>query len=466
MKDLDPIENSEPTGHSQHSRVQSKRKHRTVSHHPEDTSAGPQIIARIPRLPRNEQRPTPEKSSGGRQGRLLGARLSGWTLVGGVGFLILAALSPFAMSKLFSHKSTSQPTTQETAQRPEAPAPDSPDAPRWNGASASSNTWQTGNGSSLTLPGSEFRPGSMAAGNSTSPAAGFGRGGITSRTAGPGLSPSETPVVAVPATDSPVVAAIPNGFGQAAPNATLQPAGAVPWQPVPGARRPDSSADAWQPVPGARRPDSLADGAVGALPMLENRAGVDYYRPPSRGGLVNAMSSTPRDNYRDNYPAEPRPDYRTATRPRYAQDAGPSGLDDRRMSYPEAQPSTTYPGARARGSEIARDGWPSSTGAMSANPGDGNPYRASPPSWATPPTWATPPSWSSPQTSPPANYNAPSYPATGYTAVENWPSGDMAGGAGPQGVAPPDGFQAARFEGNIEKPTARNSYERTGPSFR
>ena len=112
MKDLDPIENTEPTGHSQHCGVQSKRRHRTVSRHSEGTSAGPQIIARIPRLPRNEQRATPEKSSGGRQGRLVGVRLSAWTLVGGVGFLILAALSPFVVSKLFQGKSTSQPTTQ------------------------------------------------------------------------------------------------------------------------------------------------------------------------------------------------------------------------------------------------------------------------------------------------------------------------------------------------------------------
>ena len=47
MKDRDPIENIQPTGHSHHGRVHSKRRHRAGSRHSDDVSAGPQVIARI-----------------------------------------------------------------------------------------------------------------------------------------------------------------------------------------------------------------------------------------------------------------------------------------------------------------------------------------------------------------------------------------------------------------------------------
>ncbi len=459
MKDRDPIDSVEPTTRSRHDRAQSKRRHRAGSHHSEDSAAGPQVIARIPRLERHEEQTPLEKSSGSRQGRLVGARLSAWTLVGGVGFLVVAALLPYVVSKTFQSKSTSEPGTQETAHRPDVPAPNSPSAPRWSGATPASDTWQAASQS------------------------------IT--------NPMEPPIVAVPATDSSVANASPSRSGQAPSNLLGRPGETSPRQPVPG----------------ARSPESLPVGALGSLPTTPARPGPDYYNPPARGGLVNAMPPTYRDNYpidpqpdyraaapidprpdyraaaidpRPDYrsgtpiesrpeyraaaPIDPRPDYRTATRPRYGQDAGPSRPDDRRVSYPDYRSDVPVPGYPSREQTAGYEAGPATTmrppaGPLSASAAGTGPEWISPPNWVSPPNWASPPVSRSPQMAPPAGYSPPSYPATSYSATENWPSGDASAG-GLQGVPPPGDYQAARFEGGIERPTTRMSNEYTRPSFR
>ena len=156
MKDRDSIVSAEPTGYSEHGKALSKRRHRDRPPHGEAATASPHVIARIPRLERNERRTTPETPLPNEEGRLVGRRLSTWTLVGGVAFLVVAAIS---LQKLFPTKNSTETTKQETAQRTDVPAPEALSAPRWNTASTASNALQPESGSSLSASANEFRPG-------------------------------------------------------------------------------------------------------------------------------------------------------------------------------------------------------------------------------------------------------------------------------------------------------------------
>jgi hypothetical protein len=515
MKDRDPIDGSRPTGRPEHSRGQSKRRHRAGSPHSEAVSAGPQVIARIPRLERPEEQARIEKPSDSRYGRLIGARFSAWALAGGSGLLVLVALSPFVLPRLFGSKSNSGSTTLETASRPDVPTPNATDAPRWSGASTAFDNWQPGD-TSVGSPGTASGLNPLVA----SPGSAAGRAPEA------GIRALEPPVAAVPAADPLATSVSPSWAGQ-----------------PPFASSPRTSpAVAWQTVPGARSPEQLPGGALGSLPTSHSRPDADY-RGVARGGLVNATPSTaretspieqrpdyhaaearrnaapawprlsetrsfglaetepradrtpyaPADPRSDYRPGDARPDYRTATRSRYTQDAGPSGVDDRRMNYPEGQPPAAYPNLATRGGEMSRDVSPFSdyrgpqdfrsdvptvghpgrvqqasgyqaggpvTGArpsMGTTPGYPADAAAravpsrwdAPPNWASPPNRAWPPNWTSPsavtpsQTSPPTGYSPSPYPATDY-ATENWASGSGAAG-GPQGPAPAQRYPGGPF---------------------
>lgn len=485
MRDQEPIESTEETGTPDHVGGRSKRRHRAGHRHSEGKATGPQVIARIPRVPRNEESPPSAGSTGDRLGRLVGSRLSAWVLVGGVVLLVVAALSPFLVSRAFRSKSDADSDRQATAQRPDVPAPDAPTASRWSGASAAVDSRRTGAGPSGPFLGNDYRTG--------------------------------LPVAARANADSPAFDESARWNRQASSNAAASPAGAVPWQASPGSRRGNSISD-----PAADGPSAI-QGESGTV-----------YRAPRVGGLVNAMSP----NARDTSAAEPPPEYRTATRPRYAEDPRSSMLNDRRISYPETTPSNPYSSPGATGVEVPRDGgqlpsyrnslpppgYPSrgpSTSYDSAYPARGTmsgyepgsptrgaasgydsgyPSRAAAsgyesayptrgPStgfdsaqassrrpatgtWSGNPAGVSP-GWASPQASSegsPSGYPAtavPSYPATGYSGPESGPRANYALGAGGETAAQSADYEAAQLEGTIEKPTARtSSYDPTRPSIR
>lgn len=458
MKDRDPIEKTHKAGHSHHERVHSKKRHRAGSPQSDEVFSGPQVIARIPRLPRNGDYVVPKKPSRGQPSWLAGRRPAMWVVMGGIGFLVVAALF---VPKAFQSKNT-ELATQDSAFRPEVPAPDAPPAPRWAGGSSSAETWQAANSATTTAPDSGPRGGPLAEFRSPVSPAGSVEGAF--------VAPS--PVAAHPVEPS-YSAGYP-GDRSVARGGLSEPVPAYSSPSVPSAANVP-----WQPVPGARRPDIVVDGPGANGPITQNRPPIASYAGPSRGGLINGSPMASRDAYgaappspRDNYPVDPRSDYRTAARQRYAPEPT-SGQD---YSYPPA-----------RAGEAARDGWSPddrNDGAMSGYPNRGrtvgyetsSPVGGQPaaghgpaaagnpgsPDWVSPPTWATPPAWNSSQSAPAAGASAPSYPTTSYTAGDSWPN---AGPAAPGAVAPTE-YQAARFEGTIERPTARNSYERTGSSIR
>jgi hypothetical protein len=501
MKDIDPIEKTDQSGRSHHERASSKRRHRAGSPHPDGVSSGPQVIARIPRLPRHEGHTSAERerSSGGSQGRLVGKRISAWTLVGGVGFLVVVAL---VVPKAFHTKSGSDSGTKDAAHR-SGPAPDAPLAPRWNGAAPGSDTLQATAAAVPVAPANDALPASTGT-DAKRPGAvvNVGRGAVGNSGLESGPRPMEAPFAAGSATDASVARTAPSGMGPTYSNPPTQSPGRAPWEPIPG----------------ARRPDYVYDNNSGNGPVAQNRSTVDPYRGPARGGLVNAMPPGPPDNYnavppaardaygamppspRNDYSPESRPDYRTAARSRVGQDAAPWATDDRRVTYPESLPGANYPGAAAQGSET-RYGWSQgyrSDAAAPSYPNRGQPagYEAGPPptrqpapgaasmtppnpaspEWAGSPNWVTPPTsaapnwnsapWASPQAAPGPNYPATSYPTTGATGRDNWPNADAGVGAAAPPAAAPADYPAARFDGGIDRPSARDTYERIGPSIR
>jgi hypothetical protein len=433
MKDRDPIDSAEHVARPRHDRAHSRRRHRSASPTAENAAGGPQVIARIPRLGRHDEPNPAARSLGERQGRLVGTRLSAWTLVGGVGFLVVAALLPFVVSKTFQSKEGSDSASQQAANRPEVPAPDAPPAPRWSGRAPSFEGWKTAGRSSPSLP---------------EPSSGF--------------APESVPSVA-----------------NTSPNLGVQ----APFQ----SRLETQVPDPWRTVPGARSPEALPGGALGSLPSTSPRTGPESYDAASRGGLVNATPGALRDNFidkRTDYPgtpAEPIPDYRspaidprsdsrTATRPRYGQDSGLPGSDNRRAAYPDHRNYTDYRNdAPAQGSPYRAQ-----FGAQESDPAPAmraptsqwptnSPGRS--PDWVSPPSWATPGASNPSSSAPPPAYSPPSYPATGYSALDNWPGGEASVGGFQGGVSPGDNGPA-RFEGGIERPTARMSNEHTRSSIR
>ncbi len=469
MKDHDLMDELETSTSSQHDRVQGRRKHRP-DRHSEERTAGPQVIARIPRLERNRDAVIAERSSRAQKHRLLGTKVSAWTIVGGVGFLIVAAVLSSLVSRTFQSKDD---PGRAASHRPEVPAPDAPPAPRW----------------AATVPSSEL----TAANSSSSKAV----DSPSSATPSAGLSAAR--------------------WGENLGNSTAM-APVVP----PSANVP------WPPVPGARSPEVLPGGALGSLPtnppaMPQNgtwRTNYEEERFPVRGGLVNARPSASRDNqmvdprpgyryvpppdYRQDYrntaasesrpdyragltgeprsdyppaPYDSRPDYRVADRPRYNEP--PARSDDRRFDSPDYRRSQDYATASPRGRDaggyLGREqpvGYETSGGASSRTGIAGSPARTSTagPEWVSPPNWVTPPAWDSP-IAPAAGQSAqtptsavPPYPVTGFPGPESWAIGN--GPVGGQVPPPTADYAPARFEGGIERPSNRISYERTGSSIR
>mgnify|MGYP000032391141 CR=1 FL=1 len=468
MKDHESIDELENSSSSQRDRVQTRRKHRS-GHHGEDGDGGPQVIARIPRLDRHREAVSTGRSSRTREPRLLGTRVSAWTIVGGVGFLIVAAVLSSLVSRTFQSKSE---PAREASHRPEAPAPDAPPAPRW----------------AATVPSSDSNPASDS-----------------------NLKAADPPSFTKPSTGLSIAT---SGQNQGNPSA-IAPV-APPGAPVP-----------WQPVPGARSPEVLPGGALGSLPAnppvspppSAGRMNYEDERFPARGGLVNAIPPVSRDSqpvdprtsyryapaadnrqdyrstaearpdYRAGLSGEPRPDYRPAAfdsrpdyrvadRPRYPE-ASPSRSEDPRGDSPDYRRYQDYPNPRSRGLDAGA--YPTREQTVGyetgATPGGRPPMAGRPgspsstgPEWVSPPNWVTPPAWDSPVASNPGRSpqspvsGAPSYPATGFPGPESWAIGN--GPVGGQGVSPPAEYAPARFEGSIERPTNRMSHEHTGSSIR
>jgi hypothetical protein len=265
--------------------------------------SGPQVIARIPRVSRIEDSQPSDSPAGDRLGRLVGTRLSASVLLGGVVVLIAAALSPFLVSRVFRGNSDTDSGKQDMAQRTETPAADSATPPRWSGSSAVSDRRQDGAGPIASPPGNERLP--------------------------------RLPTAASTQTDSPSLNRGPSWSAQASPNTATASPGTIPWQTSPDARRRDSD----------------VDRADAGPPAFQGESGT-VYRSPRVGGLVNAMPP----GARDPSAAEPPPEYRTATRPRYVDDPRSSMLNDRQMGDPEATMPNPYTSPGAMGAEIPRDG--------------------------------------------------------------------------------------------------------------
>lgn len=481
MQNREPLESAEIRGRSRHEGGTPKRKRRAHPHRTEGQMAGPQVIARIPRVSRVEEGRPAEEAVGDRFGRLFGARVSGWVLAGGAALLVVAAVSASLVSQISSSKDDADSQKESTALRPEGSASDASTMPRRSHEAPAIDTNQATTARSASSRGSEgpSNPYAMSSGPGNRPS--------SDRTRNLGLQASPSVTAVAPATAA--------------------------WQTPPGPRRADAA-----PEPGAGDPPVAA---VDPAPV---------YRSPRLGGLVNAIPA----GERDPRAYEPPPEYRTATRTRYADDPRESMPEDRNVAYPAATMTNPYvtpeatnegprevgrasdyrdsgpsPGYRDRyrDSQAApsyRDngpppGYPSrgpSSGYDSAYPArppvsayepgyatrdaslapESVPYadrRAAPGAWSGSPAAAARPTWSSAPTGYPSGStsaypttSAPSYPATGYTARESWPPRDYGTGPGAGTAVQSADYEAAQFEGTIEKPSARTSYERTRPSIR
>lgn len=511
MQDREQMDSVEGRGRYRDAEGSPRRKPRTHHRQTEREMAGPQVIARIPRVSRVEEGRPAEEALGDRFGRLVGVRLSGWVLAGGAALLVVAAVSASLVSQISSSKDDADSKKQSTALRPESPAPDTSTMPRLSGTSTTIDGNQGGTtlGATPTRSGGPLNPYAMSEGQGNPPA--------SERT--------------------------PGWRGQASSNATPFAPAAVPWQAPPG----------------PRRADPMRDPSAGDPPVAAVDPGT-VYRSPRVGGLVNAVPP----GARDPQATEPPPEYRTATRTRYADDPRDATLSDRSMAYPGAMLANPYVTSEATAPEGRRDAGPASgyrdgqavpnyrdsqtapdyrDGQTAPNyrdngpasgypvrgpsagydpayparspasayepgyanrspaPGDAWKYadrgasmgsetapsadrRAGSGTWSGSPAAAASPTWSPAQTGYPAgtssraypttsassypasSYQASSYPATGSAAPESWPSRsygtEPATGMAVQGAD----YEAAQFDGTIEKPTARTSYERTRPSIR
>lgn len=469
--DHESMDELETPSRSHSDRVQARRKHRSGSHHSEDGDSGPQVIARIPRLDQHRGAVSPARSSPSRQQRLLGTRVSAWTIVGGVGFLIVAAVLSSLVSRTFESKDDK---SREASYRPEVPAPDAPPAPRWAAATPSSDA----NPSGISSQKAAESPSFVARSGGVSIAA-AGQGGINPTAGSPMVSPGTN----------------------------------VPWQPVPGARSPEvlpggalGSLPANPPVVPQTSPDRvnrdeerfpMRGGLVNAMPPAsrdvqpaDSRSGYRYALPPeNRPDYRSAVSAESRQDYRAGLPGEPRPDYRpvpfdsrpdyrVAERPRYNE---PNNFrsDAPRVDAPDYRRYQDFSSSSARGTDAG--GYPNreqtvgyETGVVPAGrpvvtARAGNPTTTGP-EWVSPPNWVTPPAWDTPIASTPGRSpnppvsGAPSYPATGLPGPESWAIGN--GPVNGQGLPPSTDYAPARFEGGIERPTDRMSYEHTGSSIR
>jgi hypothetical protein len=474
MKDHEPIDEMETSSSSQRDRVRLRKKHRSSVDDLGDSDPGPQVIARIPRLEKHRETIGTARPKRSREQRLLGSRFSAWTIVGGVGFLIVAAFLSSLVSRTFQSKDL---TSRESSQRPEVPAPDAPPAPRW----------------AATPPSSERESASTS-----------------------NFKALDPPSFKAPTTGLSIATSGQNQVGQSAVAPAAAPATNVPWQPVPG----------------ARSPEVLPGGALGSLPANppgvsapgSGRINYDDERFPPRGGLVNAKSPGPRDvqadprfanrygaapdnrqdfrqdfrgpapaeisqDYRSGLAGEPRPDYRpapfdsrsdyrVAERTRYP-DANNPRNDELRRDPPDYRRYQELPNGISRGQDAAtypsREqtvGYESGVSPAGRPPAASRPGSSSStgPEWVSPPNWVTPPAWDSPIASNPGRSpqtpgtGTPSYPTTGYPGPESWAIGN--GAVSGQGLPPSTDYAPARFEGGIERPSNRMSYEHTGSSIR
>jgi len=463
MKDQDSIEPTDRPGALRHSKTPARRKPRSATRaRSGETRRVPQVIARIPRVPRCGIDPAAEPAE--RQGcsGTLRTLVSSRFLMGTVLILVTFALAQVLVPRILNTKRDSDSASPVAGRGPQAPAPDAPPAPRWNASLADAAARPLAASPTDRRRDEEYRPGSTAAGRPALPWASPSEGDVLTRMNEPANRSVDASLAAEALVDQPIPQTRPTGDRQYVPTGPAVSAEGYVWQSPGTGQQQVMAAERAIPEATVSRPQSGPDERP--------RPG---FRGPRSGGLVNGLAP--------QSPEGPPSDSRTAVRPGLAPEEGPSGWYDARMVSPETRssfspPSPTMatgeaPGAGVPGVDFPRDlPPPRYSSRPPANPyqgyvqqayaGPNNPPQA--PAMVQPREAVAPPGAREP--SGPETY-ASGYPATGYPSTE----GTLQDTLPPYDLsAPPPapGGPRFEFEGIIEKPTARTPYERTRPSYR
>jgi hypothetical protein len=360
------------------------------------------------------------------EGRLVGARLSANVLVGGVLVLMLLALVPFLFTK------------GTGAGRPESPAPNAPEAARWNGSNSQVSNWPA----PLSPDTARANDNSPAGNRSSGPNNGVPSGVASSQDAALWSPPvaQPTPPASLPAAD-----------------------GSTPWN---GQTPRTSAADATGPWGSGNRsgswpnPSAAADTAanrattawgdpsqsVATVPATDPNRPVGPMMPtapPVHNGIYETARPAP--GYQNNYPTDPngyRSDVgvgRPSTQQPYSYLPNARAIDPSSLSRPTSSEPNAYT-ADARGG-AAPAPWSASawTGPPSypprANPSNGYPSNANPPN--------TYPSNGYPSgVNPPNTYPSNGYPSNGY------PSNGYPSNANPSNANPSNGYPTSGYPSN------------------
>jgi hypothetical protein len=424
------------------------------------------------------------------EGRLVGARLSANMLVGGVLVLMLVALVPFLFMK------------NSGAGRSESPAPNAPEAARWNGSNSQvsnglvplSRDTARANDSSPTGP-----TGNRLSGASNGMASGVASFQDAAAWNPPGAQP--TPPASVPAADggSPWSGQTPRSPAADATGSWGGGNRSGPWPNPSGAadtaanRATSAWGDPSQSVAAVPQGAPLTDPNRPVGPMMPTA-------PPVHNGIFEAARPAPAYQNNSSEPNAYTADARGgAALPPWGGGAaaGPSSYPNADAagagtaypnaysnpasnslppgsSQPNTLPSNGYPPNSYSPSNYPPSGYPTS-----ANPTSGYPNRANPssgfPSSANPssgyPTNANPssgylatgyptgvnPSSGYPATGYPTSANpSGGYPATGYPTSAN-PSGANPSGANPSGGYPSGGYPSGGYASNANPSSANPS---------
>ena len=133
----------------------------------EGRSAGPHVIARIPKVTRERAAETVPMHEPRVARNLLPTWLSARLIVGTVILVMIVAAATSVPRMLGGKSHSSDPNSPETAYRPLPPAPDAPPAPLWNPSPADPAMRQQ-IGAPSVVPSTEYSPRSSVASNPAS----------------------------------------------------------------------------------------------------------------------------------------------------------------------------------------------------------------------------------------------------------------------------------------------------------
>ncbi len=357
------------------------------------------VLARMPDMgPETTAIASEEPVPAPHEGRLVGARLSVNVLVGGVLVLMLLALIPFFFMK------------GAGAGRSESPAPNAPEAVRWNGTNSQVSNLPV----PLSSDTARANDNSPTGNRSSSPNNGVPSGVGSSQDAALWSPPmaQPTPPASLPAAD-----------------------GGSPWN---GQAPGTSAADAAGPWGSGNRsgpwpnPSAAADTAanrattawgdpsqsVAAAPATDPNRPVGPMMPtapPVHNGIYEAARPAPA--YQNNYPADPNG---------YRSDVG--------VGHPSTQqPYNYFPNARAVDpSPLSRPTSSEPSAYMADTRGGAAPAPWNANAWTGPPGY---PTSTNPSSNYPSGVNPPNtYPSNGY------PSNANPSNANPSNANPPNGY--------------------------